>query len=206
MKCVCCSRQYFHTVDWVTERAYHLYKNLHQLSPKLLFWNKLRMKIGGNGLNPGSRGKRPLKCPVCFCILKTQENIYACNSVSLVVVCAVHVLCFTHMCHFTGRLGSLYDQSVNQHTHTRTHVHIHLRPFFWDHPGELVPEDNFLTLWCKGRGRHTDYPAGCHSSWTNQCPPPSSPIFVQARCPSCLPTNSVKALKATSAFELGRRR
>jgi len=34
------------------------------------------------------------------------------------------------------------------HTHTQTSV---LRPFFWDHPGEPVPEENFWTLWCKGR-------------------------------------------------------
>ena len=26
-----------------------------------------------------------------------------------------------------------------------------LRPFFPDHPGELVPEENFWTFWCKGR-------------------------------------------------------
>jgi len=26
-----------------------------------------------------------------------------------------------------------------------------LRPFFWDHPGEPVPEENICTLWCKGR-------------------------------------------------------
>ena len=26
-----------------------------------------------------------------------------------------------------------------------------LQPFFWDHPGESVPEENILTLWCKGR-------------------------------------------------------
>jgi len=26
-----------------------------------------------------------------------------------------------------------------------------LRPFFWDNPGELVPEENFWALWCKGR-------------------------------------------------------
>jgi len=24
-------------------------------------------------------------------------------------------------------------------------------PFFWDHPREPVPEENFWTLWCKGR-------------------------------------------------------
>ena len=55
------------------------------------------------------------------------------------------------------------------------------------------------------RGRHTDRPAGRHSIQINQCPPPPSPQFLQARCPSCCPTNSVKALKATSTFGLGRR-
>ena len=31
-----------------------------------------------------------------------------------------------------------------------------LRPYFRDHPGELVPEEIFWTLWCKGRlGTHT---------------------------------------------------
>ena len=55
------------------------------------------------------------------------------------------------------------------------------------------------------RGRHTDHPAGRHSIRTNQWPPPPSSHFLQARCPSCRPTNSVKALKATSAFGLGRR-
>jgi len=49
------------------------------------------------------------------------------------------------------------------------------------------------------RGRHTDHPAGRHSIQTNQCPPPPYPhIFLRAGCPSCRPTNSVKALKATS--------
>jgi len=56
------------------------------------------------------------------------------------------------------------------------------------------------------RGRHTDHPVGRHSVRTNQCPPPPSSRFLQAGCPSCRPTNSVKALKATSAFRLGRRR
>jgi len=46
------------------------------------------------------------------------------------------------------------------------------------------------------RGRHTDNPAGRHSISTNQCLPPPIPPFLQAGCPSCRPTNSVKALKA----------
>jgi len=31
-----------------------------------------------------------------------------------------------------------------------------LRPFFWDHPREPVPEENFWTLWCKGRLTEAD--------------------------------------------------
>jgi len=31
-----------------------------------------------------------------------------------------------------------------------------LRPFFWDHPHEPVPEENFWTLWCEGRLTEAD--------------------------------------------------
>jgi len=31
-----------------------------------------------------------------------------------------------------------------------------LRPIFWDHPGEPAPEENFWTLWCKGRLTEAD--------------------------------------------------
>ena len=40
-------------------------------------------------------------------------------------------------------------------THTHTHPTV-LRPFFRDHPGEPVPEENFWTLWCKGRLTEAD--------------------------------------------------
>jgi len=50
------------------------------------------------------------------------------------------------------------------------------------------------------KGRQTDHPAGHHSIPTNQCLPPPSPIFLQAVCPSCCPTNSSKALKATKQW------
>jgi len=46
-----------------------------------------------------------------------------------------------------------------------------LQPFFWDDPGELVPEDKLLDFRVQGkinRGRHTDLLAGRHSVWTNQ--------------------------------------
>ena len=87
------------------------------------------------------------------------------------------------------------DVSWKKHTHTGWTTTI-LRPFFRDHPGELVPEENFSTVWCKGRLTEADinHPAGRHSIRTNQCQLPPSPLL-QAGCPSCHPTNSVKALK-----------
>ena len=36
--------------------------------------------------------------------------------------------------------------------------HTTTRLFFWDHPGELVPEENFWTLWCNGRLTEADTP------------------------------------------------
>jgi len=76
-----------------------------------------------------------------------------------------------------------------------------LRPFFREHPGEPVPEENFWTLWCKRRLTEAD------TSTIRMCVTQSGltsaylhhPPFLQAGCPSCHPTNSVKALKATRA-------
>jgi len=48
--------------------------------------------------------------------------------------------------HFTAK------QAVPHHTTTV------LRPFLRDHPGEPVPEENFWTLWCKGRSTEADKP------------------------------------------------
>jgi len=76
--------------------------------------------------------------------------------------------------------------------------HNRFMALFRDHPGEMVPEENFIVQEKINRGRHTDHPARSHSIRTNQCPPPPSPHFLQAVCPSCHPTNSVKALKATN--------
>jgi len=48
---------------------------------------------------------------------------------------------------------SLYLQLVYDH-HTTTI----LLPFFRDHPGEPVQEENFWTLWCNGRLTEADTP------------------------------------------------
>jgi len=74
-----------------------------------------------------------------------------------------------------------------------------LWPFFRDHPDEPVPEENFWTLWCKGRLTEADTltiwmgatPSGRTSAHLHH-----PPIFLQAGCPSCRPNNSIKAPKA----------
>jgi len=84
----------------------------------------------------------------------------------------------------------LFDKAHNASTPPH---HTTPQPFLWDHPDEPVPEDNFRTLWCKGeinRGRHTDHPAGRHSIWTNQCPPPPSHFYRPDALPAAQPTVS----------------
>jgi len=76
-----------------------------------------------------------------------------------------------------------------------------LWPFFRDHPGEPVPKENFWTLWGKGRLTEADTPTirmGATPSGPTSAHLHHLPIFLQAGCPSCRPTNSVKALKALS--------
>jgi len=70
-----------------------------------------------------------------------------------------------------------------------------LRPFLRDHPGEPVPEENFWTLWCKGRLTEADTQTvrlGATSSGLTsaQFPPPPFPHFLQAGCPYCRPTSA----------------
>jgi len=89
-----------------------------------------------------------------------------------------------------------YLTTANHH-HNTTAV---LRPFFRDHPGEPVPEENFWTLWCKGRLTEADTPTirlGATPSGLTSAYLTIPPYFLQAGCPSCGPANSVKPLKAT---------
>jgi len=89
------------------------------------------------------------------------------------------------------------------HHHTTTV----LSPFFWDHPGEPVPEENFWTLWCKGsltEANTLTVRLGATPSRLTIAHLHHPPIFYK---PDSLPAThpSVKALKATGAFGLGRR-
>jgi len=64
------------------------------------------------------------------------------------------------------------------HMISNNHTTTVLWPFFWDHPGEPVPEENFWTLWCKGRLREADTltiwlgatPSGLTSAYLHHLP------------------------------------
>jgi len=77
------------------------------------------------------------------------------------------------------------------------HNHNRFTALFPEPPGWAGARKELLNFMVQGkinRSRYyTDNPAGRHSVQTNQCPPPPSPTFLQAGCPSCRPTNSVKA-------------
>jgi len=83
-------------------------------------------------------------------------------------------------------------------TVTTPHHTTVLRPFFLDHPGKPMPEENFWTLWCKGRLTEADTqtfirlsatPSGLttahlhHPStrWTKKNPP-LRPLLILQQC------------------------
>ena len=82
--------------------------------------------------------------------------------------------------------------------------HNHFTAFFWDHPGEPVPEENFWTLWCKRRltEADTDHPAGCHSIRTNQCPPPPNALLINTvpAKHSSIPKKAAWSFKLSTKF------
>jgi len=57
--------------------------------------------------------------------------------------------------HSTHKSHQINEDLSKVSTHTHTTVLWH---FFRDHPGELVPEENFCTLWCKGKLTEADSP------------------------------------------------
>jgi len=77
-----------------------------------------------------------------------------------------------------------------------------LRPFFWVLPGEPVPEENFWTLWCKGRLTEADTqtirlgatPSGLTSAHLN-----NPPIFT-GRMPFLLPRQQRQSTEIGDRF------
>jgi len=87
-------------------------------------------------------------------------------------------------CCYSNELSLLYTTTV-------------LRPFVQDHLGEPVPEENFWTLWCKGRLTEADTPTirlgatPCRLTSAPSIIPP----FLQAGCPSSLPAAQPRVSK-----------
>ena len=58
---------------------------------------------------------------------------------------------FSHSVHIAN-----YHHHRRHHGASKHHTATILRPFFRDHLGEPVPEENFWTSWCKGRLTEAD--------------------------------------------------
>jgi len=101
-------------------------------------------------------------------------------------------------------INSLHCHTRLCTVHTTTTV---LRPFFRDHPGEPVPEENFWTLWCKGRLTEADTPTillGATPSGLTSAHLHHPPYFLWAGCHSCHPTKSVKSTEGNSVCTVHR--
>jgi len=71
-----------------------------------------------------------------------------------------------------------------------------LQPFFWDHPGELVPEENFWTLWRKGKLTEANTPTirlGATPSRLTSAHLHHPPSFFEGRMPFLLPNQQCQS-------------
>ena len=102
-----------------------------------------------------------LKAPRSFPqeIKNTRFSLWFCPQFTSATAFSHKTLC-TH--YYLPKHGSFWYQGATNGL-TRSHKEpptttTTLRPFFRDHPGEPVPEENFWTLWCKGRLTEADTP------------------------------------------------
>jgi len=76
------------------------------------------------------------------------------------------------LCRWTANTSNMsHIQSLHHHHHN------HFTALFPGPPGSAGARTellDFMVQWKINRGRHTDYPAECHSIRANQCPPPPS--------------------------------
>jgi len=82
-----------------------------------------------------------------------QTHITCLSHVNIVVGCVVFYCrgCWGLLCQVVNRLNMHVWNLIRWLLTFTTATTTVLRPFFRDHPGEPVPEENFWTLWCKGR-------------------------------------------------------
>jgi len=102
---------------------------------------------------------------------------------------------FDHWSHLLSGLTSFYTDNIPSTHHHNRFMALFPGPPRW--AGARRELRDFMVQGKINRGKRTNHPAGCHSIWTKQCPPPPSPHFLQAGCPSCRPTNSWRQLAHT---------
>ena len=106
---------------------------------------------------------------------------------------------------------SLCDISINlcdmlmhfMMNNTLHHHHNCFMALFPGPPGWAGAKRELLDFMVQGkinRGRHTDHPAGRHSIWTNQCPPPPSPISFAGPMPFLPPNQQCQSTEGTEYF------
>jgi len=94
-------------------------------------------------------------------------------------------------CHQTNAIHRIFTIKIWICITCIPHHHNRFTALFRDHPGEPVQEEDFWTLWCKGKLTEADTSTirlGATPSGLFQCPPPPSPYFFTGQMPF-LPQN-----------------
>jgi len=153
-----------------------------------------------NTTNCNSYNRQPVPHSVHSAQQSAKCLVFSCAHLTLPY--SSHTCCtrYWHMC---------YCKKVNQTCYTwhSWSSFTTPQPFYGPFsrpPGWAGARRGLLDIMVQGkisRGRHIDHPAGRHSIRTKQCPPPPLPHILQIGCPSCRPTNSVKALKTLKLLQ-----
>jgi len=97
-------------------------------------------------------------------------------------------------CHPTNSVKALKARTVITHHHNR------FTALFRDHPGAPVPEENFWTLWCKGRLTETNTPTiqlGATPSGLTSAHLHHLPIFFRGRMPFLPPNQQCQSTEGS---------
>jgi len=129
---------------------------------------------------------------VAFAIMSLWHHSRECHIISAIY--SIWAATYSQVVRHELGTKAKYASSLSPH-----HQHNRFTALYPGPPGSAGARRKLLDFMEQreiNRGRHTDHPAERHSIRNNQCPPPPYPHFLRTGCPSCRPTNSVKALKA----------
>ena len=128
----------------------------------------LKWKAGGEGCRPQICVARSSMVQFAATVFLPfacgLENLkWRCDTVTCTysLWCCIMFVCIT--CHVCGKfctctVSVICEYSAQSQSLYHTTTTTVLWPVFRDHPGEPAPEENFWTLWCKGRLTKADTP------------------------------------------------